>query len=98
MSDLSDEEKQIIEKAVQLIIRDYGEVLKKLAEEQMKIDFNQKELEYLKDVLLFQRLLDHKRRDLTQNLVVRINEGIEKYNKIIAEDTEDKRYRKKISK
>lgn len=64
----------------------------------MKIDFNQKELEYLKDVLLFQRLLDHKRRDLTQNLVVRINEGIEKYNKIIAEDTEDKRYRKKISK
>lgn len=64
----------------------------------MKIDFNQKELEYLKDVLLFQRLLDHKRRDLTQNLVVRINEGIEKYNKIIAEDVEDKRYRKKISK
>lgn len=64
----------------------------------MKIDFNQKELGYLKDVLLFQRLLDHKRRDLTQNLVVRINEGIEKYNKIIAEDTEDKRYRKKISK
>lgn len=63
----------------------------------MKIDFNQKELEYLKDVLLFQRLLDHKRRDLTQNLVVRINEGIEKYNKIVAEDTEDKRYRKKIS-
>lgn len=64
----------------------------------MKIDFNQKELEYLKDVLLFQRLLDHKRRDLTHNLVIRINEGIEKYNKIIAEDTEDKRYRKKISK
>lgn len=33
MNDLTDEEKQIAEKAVQLIIRDYGEVLKKLAEE-----------------------------------------------------------------
>jgi len=33
MSDLTDEEKQIVDKAVKLIIRDYGEVLKKLAEE-----------------------------------------------------------------
>ena len=33
MSDLTNEEKQIADKAVQLIIRDYGEVLKQLAEE-----------------------------------------------------------------
>lgn len=33
MNDLTDEEKQIADKAVELIIRDYGEVLKKLEEE-----------------------------------------------------------------
>lgn len=33
MTDLTDEEKQIADKAVRLIIRDYGEVLKQLAEE-----------------------------------------------------------------
>lgn len=31
--DISEEDKAIIDKAVKLIIRDYGEVLKKLAEE-----------------------------------------------------------------
>ena len=34
MSGLTDEEKQIADKAVQLIIRDYGEVLKQLAEDE----------------------------------------------------------------
>lgn len=33
MNDLTDGEKQIAEKAAQLIIRDYGEVIKKLEEE-----------------------------------------------------------------
>jgi hypothetical protein len=33
MSDLTDEERQIAEKAARLIVRDYGEVLKRLEEE-----------------------------------------------------------------
>lgn len=69
-------------------------------------ELTKEELEYLHEVLLFQRLLDHKHRrnidEIRQKILNQIewqnmNANVDK-ERIKAEDKEDKMYRKKIVK
>ena len=57
----------------------------------MKIDLSLKEIKYLKDVMLFQRLIDPKAKEIALDIVLKLTTILD-----VAE--EDKKYRKKIVK
>ena len=65
----------------------------------MNNNYTKQELEIIKEVLLFQRLLDPKRRIILDNLVSKAVQQIEALEtKDIDEDELDAKYRRKIVK
>lgn len=64
----------------------------------MKIDLSLKEIKYLKDVMLFQRLIDPKAKEIALNIVLKLSTILDTAEEIRKEDKEDKIYRRKIVK
>lgn len=67
----------------------------------IKSDLTKEELQYIHEVLLFQRLLDHKRRnkiDQIRNKILSEINWIDMKEKFETEDKEDNIYRRKITK
>lgn len=67
----------------------------------IKSDLTKEELQYIHEVLLFQRLLDHKRRnkiDQIRNKILSEINWIDMKEKFDTEDKEDNIYRRKITK
>lgn len=67
----------------------------------MKFNLTWSELKYIHELLLFQRMLDPKRRKILDQIVNKIigqMEVIEQAELIKTEDEEDKKYRRKIVK
>lgn len=64
----------------------------------MKIDLTQKEIKYIKDVMLFQRLIDHRNRTMPIEIVVKLDKYLTNLEEIQQEDAEDKKYRRRIVK
>ncbi len=64
----------------------------------MKIDLSPKEVKYLKDVMLFQRLIDPKAKEIAHNIVVKLSTILDAAEEIRKEDKEDNKYRRKIVK
>lgn len=61
----------------------------------MKIDLSLKEIKYLKDVMLFQRLIDPKAKEIALDIVLKLSTILDTAEEI---RKEDKKYRKKIVK
>ena len=64
----------------------------------MKIDLSLKEIKYLKDVMLFQRLIDPKAKEIALDIVLKLSTILDTAEEIRKEDKEDKKYRRKIVK
>lgn len=67
----------------------------------MKFNLTWSELKYIHELILFQRMLDPKRRkilDQINNKIIGQMEVIEQAELIKTEDEEDKKYRRKIVK
>ena len=64
----------------------------------MKIDLSLKEIKYLKDVMLFQRLIDPKAKEIALDIVVKLTTILDAAEEIRKEDKEDKKFRRKIVK
>lgn len=62
----------------------------------MKIDLSLKEIKYLKDVMLFQRLIDPKAKEIALDIVLKLSTVLDTAEEIRKEDREDKKYRRKI--
>ena len=64
----------------------------------MKIDLSLKEIKYLKDVMLFQRLIDPKAKEIVLDIVLKLSTILDAAEEIRKEDNEDKKWRRKIVK
>lgn len=64
----------------------------------MKIELTPQEMNYIKEVMLFHRMIDHSHRNTSSQIIVKMDAYLTKIKEIIAEDKEDKKYRKKIAK
>lgn len=57
----------------------------------MKIDLTLKEVKYLKDVMLFQRLIDPKAKEIALNIVLKLSTILDTAEEIRKEDKEEKK-------
>ena len=64
----------------------------------MKIELTPQEMNYIKEVMLFHRMIDHNHRNTSSQIIVKLDAYLTKLKEIMAEDKEDKKYRKKIAK